>query len=378
MTSKEASSIFTIGAIMGLRMLGLFMILPIFTLYGQTFPDSTPTLLGLALGIYGLTQAILQIPFGALSDIFGRRKLIVIGLCLFSIGSLIAALSTTLTQVIIGRALQGAGAIGSPCLAYLADVTRPEVRARSMALLGAIIGFFFIFAIGMGPLVAQWTGSLTNIFWITFGLALLGIVLAQSALSSSPLFSKSFTLKYKDLIAILTKPNLRPLNNAVVVTHAIFTACFIPIPLLLTPLVGQTQLSFYYLLLIIGSFISILPLIIFAEKYNCSNKIVYGALFSLSISPIFLFFHWLPGLLLTLFLFFGAFNLLEALLPALVSRRATTDGKGITMGIYTTHQFLGIFLGGTLGGWLYTHYQLEGIVVLASALGALWWLIEWI
>lgn len=373
MTPGEARSTCVVAILMGFRLLGLFMILPVFTLYGQSLAGATATTLGIALGIYGFTQACLQIPFGALSDRFGRRSIITLGLLGFALGSLVAALSTSITGLILGRALQGAGAIGSPCLAYLADVTRPQVRTRAMALVGMVIGVFFMMSMVLGPLAAHWSGGLQGIFLVTLLLGLLGACLGWFTLSSST--QPVFTLSRNHITAVLGHPALRRLNSGVFITHALFTACFIPIPLLLTALTSKSHLGAYYLALMGSAFCGMLPVIIWAEKHKQSYRILRGALLLLGVAPLFLMrtVHWLPGLLAVLWLFFGAFNALEALLPALVSRHAPAGSKGLTMGVYSTHQFLGIFVGGALGGWLYGHYDLAGIVGLCLTFSGLWW-----
>ena len=378
MTPAEGRSTCVIATLMGLRMLGLFMVLPVFTLYGQTFSGATPATLGLALGIYGFTQATLQIPFGALSDRFGSRSIIILGLIGFALGSLVAALSTSIGGLIMGRALQGAGAIGSPCLAYLAHVTRPEVRTRTMALVGMFIGVSFMIAMVLGPMAAHWGNGLQGVFFFTFFLALLGIFLGWFTLSSPNNMTPVFTLNKTHITEVIKHPRLRWLNSGIFITHALFTACFIPIPLLLIPFISKSHLGLCYLGLMSFAFFAMLPVIIWAEKHKAGEQALKGALLLLGITPLLLLTttHWLLGLLGVLWLFFAAFNALEALLPSLVSRQAPASSKGLTMGVYSTHQFLGIFVGGTLGGWLYGHYHLPGIVGLCLTFSGLWWLLE--
>lgn len=375
MTSQEKRSTAIIATLMSLRMLGLFMLLPIFTLYGQSFSGATPTTLGLALGIYGFTQACLQIPFGALSDHFGRRTIIIVGLSFFALGSLVAAYSTTITSLIIGRALQGSGAIGSPCLAYLADVTRPEIRTRTMAATGGVIGMAFMIAIVIGPFLSEWTGGLKGIFFFTLILALIGIALAFAGLNKlNP--TQTFTLNKNHIHAILKQKEMGWLNSGIFITHAVFTACFIPIPLLLTPLIQSNQLGVYYLCLMVLAFFAMLPLIIWSEKRKQGKRTLRSTLLLFGIVTLLMLITplKLPYLLGFLLLFFTTFNALEALLPSLVSQLAPTSSKGLAMGVYSTCQFLGIFIGGTVGGWLYDHFHLQGIVGFSFFFSILGWI----
>lgn len=384
---------------MSFRMLGLFMILPVFSVYAEHIPGATATLIGLTLGIYGLTQACLQIPFGILSDHIGRKPVILIGLILFFIGSAVAALSHSIYFLILGRALQGTGAIGSTVLATVADITPIESRSKAMAFIGLSIGLAFTVAMIVGPVINYWF-RLSGIFWLTAILALIGIVLTAwkipeippascTPCNSPPPFFKGGNQISKGVNAVLHNRQLLRLNFGIFSMHAILTALFIVIPIILTKQLSLTewqQIILYLIILILG-FAFALPFIIIAEKKKKIKGVFVAGIIAIFIVQC-LFFMFaknspdiaaaIPtpffkgGVFVLLFLFFAAFTLLEALLPSLVSKIAPPERKGAAMGIYSSSQFLGIFAGGSIGGLVFAHANIAGVFVTNSALALTW------
>lgn len=359
---------------MSIRMLGLFMILPVFSAAAVHMPGATATLVGLALGMYGLTQSLLQIPFGMLSDRIGRKPVILLGLFLLFLGSVMAAFSHSIYFLIIGRALQGAGAIGSTVLAFLADLTSDRSRSRAMAVMGLSIGFAFTLAMIVGPMINHWF-HLSGIFFATGLLALIGIALL-SILPTPPTLLKTDEKRFLEIIG---NTQLLRLDAGIFFLHAILTALFIAIPILLTREIQLSSLHqiLMYLLILILSFIFALPFIIIGEKKRKIKPIFISAIMVIFIVQIGLyFFHrHLIAMAILLFVFFTAFTLLEATLPSLVSKIAPVKNKGAAMGIYSSSQFFGIFVGGSMGGWIFEHTHLSGIFATCAAIACLWFLI---
>ncbi len=377
MTATECKAIFSLSAILSLRMLGLFMALPLFALYASHLPGATPLLVGLALGIYGLTQAILQIPFGTLSDHFGRKKIIVLGLCIFTIGSLIAATSHTIWSMLLGRALQGAGAIGSTIIALIADLTRPEQRTKAMAISGITIGMSFLLAMIAGPIVATWI-QMSGIFWLAALFSIVAIILLFTAVPTPTAIAEQVDteLTLHSLPALLKQPELNRLNIGIFFLHIIFTASFVVIPINLQTLAGlnsHQQWLLYLPTLIIAFFISI-SCIKVAEKKEQIKHFFIGSILSLIIAEflLWIFAHQLLLSALSLLLFFSAFSLLEAFLPSLVSRTAPPQRKGTALGIYSCSQFLGIFVGGILGGWIDGAFDPVKVYLFCAILALVW------
>lgn len=375
MTTIELRATIALASIVSMRILGLFMILPVFAIYAEQLPNVTPTLIGVAIGIYGLTQAILQIPFGMLSDRFGRKPIITLGLILFAMGSIVAAVSTTIIGIIIGRALQGGGAIASAVLALTADLTREEHRTKAMALLGMSIGMSFTMALILGPVLNQWIG-VSGIFGLTAllalgGIAILHFIVPQPLASHLHRDAEPVPAQFK---RVLADTQLLRLNIGVFLLHWLMTSLFIELPLVLKGhLVTESHWQ-VYLPILIGSVMVAIPFIIIAEKYRMLKQIFSGAIVVLALSQLgFAFFQetWF-GILSMLFLFFIAFNLLEASLPSLISKAAPIDSKGTAMGIYSSCQFFGIFVGGAVGGWLHHHYSVSSIFLLYSGFAMLW------
>ncbi|TAN08771.1 MAG: MFS transporter [Rhodanobacteraceae bacterium] len=370
----------SLAGIFALRMLGLFMIYPVFAPWARHLPDATAVSIGLALGVYGLAQALLQIPFGFLSDRIGRKRVIAAGLVLFAAGSVIAALSPSVYGIVLGRVLQGAGAVGSTLLALAADLTLEEHRTRAMALIGMTIGLAFGVAVVLGPVLNAWIG-VRGIFWLTAALAGLGIVVLYALV---PRPAARVVHRDAEPVAalfgrVLANRDLQRLDLSIFCQHAILTASFLTIPFLLTH-AGITlhHQWWVYLPVLVVSIVLLVPLVIAAERGRM-KPVFLAAIALLALGQ--LLFPWgrvhLPLLVLGLVLFFTAFNVLESILPSLVSRLAPADAKGTAMGVYSSSQFLGIFAGGALGGWIDSRWGVDGVVAFCVAVAVVWGAFTW-
>ncbi len=377
-SEKRAAA--SLAAIFSFRMLGLFMILPVFSLYATHLKGADTELIGLALGIYGLTQALLQIPLGMLSDRIGRKPVILGGLLIFIIGSIVAANASSIEGIVIGRALQGAGAIGSTLIALLADLTTVESRTKSMAIIGITIGLSFSLAMVLGPVVNSWVG-LSGIFWLTAILGACGIIIlyTQVPTPGEVVFHRDAEPIPALFKSMLQDTQLLRLDFGIFVLHMILTASFIAIPIVLAQTVGlaDNHQWFLYLPVLVLSFIAMLPLVIIAEKHRKIKTI-----FALSVGLICLtqfsliwLNHSIIEIAIILFVFFTAFTALEALLPSLISKLSPASSKGTAMGIYSSAQFLGIFAGGSLGGIIFTHFHEAGIALFCALAAALWFIL---
>lgn len=379
MNSTERRATFSLASIFALRMLGLFMVLPIFSVYANTLPGATPLLLGISLGIYGLTQAFFQIPFGIWSDHHGRKPIITLGLAIFALGSIITSLSHSIIGVIIGRALQGSGAVGSATLAMVADSTRNEHRTKAMTIIGMAIGGSFTLAMVMGPLLNSWL-SVPNIFMLCAVLAAIAILMLYTLVPNAA--KKALTGETSwlaaDFKAVLLDKELLRLNGGILILHAILTASFIIIPIVLkneVHLANHQQWTLYLPVLVLAA-LTAFPLISLAEQKQLHKQLFICTISTLLIAELLLprLLHHLAGSIISLWLFFTAFTLLEGMIPAFVSKQVPADKRGTAMGIYSTCQFLGIFLGGVIGGWCFEHYDVAG-VYLACMMGAGLWLV---
>ncbi len=378
MNSNELRAIFALAGIMATRLMGLFMILPVFAIYAQTLPDTSPTLVGLAIGIYGFSQALLQIPFGILSDRFGRKSIITIGLILFVLGSIVAATSTTLMGIIIGRAMQGSGAIAGAVLAMAADLTREEQRTKAMALLGMSIGASFMLAIVLGPLLNRWIG-VPGIFWFTAILALFGMILLHSVVpqawhSHLHRDAEPVPSQFKQ---VLTDPQLLRLNLGVLLLHILLTAIFVVLPISLANQLDPSHHWQVYLPVLAVAGLVTFPVIMAAEKRRHLKLMFVIAIGLLGLAELGLIYLHdnLTGIVTMLLIFFTAFSLLEASLPSLVSKIVRSESKGTAMGIYSTAQFFGAFLGGLGGGWLHQHYSVETVFAVGFTLTIVWFIL---
>jgi predicted MFS family arabinose efflux permease len=379
MTALERRAVAALAGIYGTRLLGLFLILPVFALYAQTLEGYTPRLMGLALGIYGLAQACLQIPFGALSDRLGRKPVIAFGLVVFAAGSVVAANAHTIEMVVIGRALQGAGAVSAAVTALVADLTRDTQRTKAMAIIGITVGGSFLVAIPLGSALNAMIG-VSGIFWLTAGLALVGIAVLGLAVPSPPARVRSQApALLPQLRAVLRNWDLLQLNIGIFSLHAALTAMFVVLPSALVERAGlpQNEHAALYLPLMVASAIPLFPVIAWSERrgrqrhvFAAAVLVLTAALGSLSLAHSSLFAIG-AGLLV----FFMAFNILEASLPSLVSKTAPSHAKGIAIGVYSTFQFLGAFVGGDRGGWLYQHYGMAVVLAGAAVITGIWFLV---
>ncbi len=360
-----------------MRMLGLFMILPIFALYAETLKGVTPFLVGIAIGIYGLTQALLQIPLGMLSDYIGRKPVIVGGLIVFALGSVIAALSDSISGVIMGRALQGAGAIAAAVMALAADLTREEQRTKVMAVIGLSIGMSFALALVLGPILEHWLG-VPGIFWLTAVLALFAIAVTVGVVPQ-PVRTKlqrDAQVVRSAMLTVLRNPQLLRLDFGIFVLHLVLTANFIVIPVLLRDHIGMLVEHHWmlYLPVLLLSFVMMLPFIIVAEKYRRLKAVLVGAIALLAVSEFSFSYaaHSLTTMAITLLFFFVAFNFLEASMPSLVTKISSPEIKGTSIGVFSSSQFLGAFAGGASGGVLLEIAGSSGIFIGNGILILLW------
>jgi predicted MFS family arabinose efflux permease len=381
MTKMERTATISLAGIYALRMLGLFMLLPVLSLLTQQMPGATPQLVGLAMGIYGLTQAVLQIPFGLLSDRISRKTIIVIGLILFITGSIVAALATDIYGVLIGRALQGCGAISAAVMALLADLTQEVHRTKAMATIGASIGISFGVAVTIGPPIAHHFG-ISGIFWIIALLATLAIFVIVFVVPNPQKIGIHRDAEYipSDLNTVIKNAELLRLNFGIFALHMILMASFVVVPILLRDAGLQAGNHWQvYLPVMVTSMAAIIPFVIIAEKKRQMKKVFIGAITLLLIANIgFIFFHSdLIGLVSCLWIFFCGFNLLEATLPSLISKTAPGDLKGTAMGIYSSFQFIGAFLGGASGGAFYGEYGATAVFGFSAIVAAIWILIAW-
>ena len=382
-SQEEKRATGALASIYSFRMLGLFMLLPVFSLYAEDeYRQVTPFLIGLAVGIYGLTQALFQIPFGLLSDRWGRKPLIYFGLVLFALGGLVAALSESIYGVIAGRALQGSGAIAAATTALLSDLTQEENRTKAMAAIGMSIGLSFMLAMILGPALVGWVG-LSGLFWVTAVLALGGILVCYFLVPTpKSLGRRSDALPVLGrLKEVFADEALRPLNLSIFLLHFILTACFVVLPLILKQYGGleSGEHGRIYLSTIGLSFLAMLPLMILAEKKAKVKEVFLLAIAIMSVGLFFLAMSHrdLDSVVFALFLFFFSFNLLEALLPSLVSRLAPVGDKGSAMGVYSSGQFLGAFFGGLLGGALSGSIGFTSVFVVSLLLTLVWFYVVW-
>lgn len=375
LTKIEARAITGLAGLYGLRMLGLFMVLPVMPLLLLHYEGAKPFIIGLAIGIYGFTQALFQLPYGWLSDKFGRKPLIYAGLLVFALGSMVAAMADSLLWLVIGRALQGAGAIASVLMALLADLTRDEKRTQAMATVGISIGLAFIVAMAAGPLLAGWIG-LSGLFWVTAVFSLLGILVVKYWVPTPQRVRKHLDagIDKRHLVQVLVSPQLLRLDFSILVLHLLLTGVFIAVPgLLMEAGWSLTQHGFIYLATMLLGFGLMIPLIIIGEKGQKMKAILLVAVSLIALALLLIptnLGNWalLPGLLL----FFTGFNLLEASLPSLISKQAPVQAKGTAMGIYSTSQFIGAFLGGVLGGLILTYWGPQELLWSAAGLCLLW------
>jgi len=379
----ERRVVMSLAALYTFRMFGLFLLLPVLALYGTQYQGHTPFLLGVALGAYGASQALLQIPFGMLSDRIGRKPIILLGLIVFIIGSIIAAQANSVYELILGRLLQGGGAISGVIMALLTDLTAEESRTKAMASIGASIGISFSVAMTLGPLVANW-GGIGAIFWITAALGVIGIVILfglipavkqapqpkREALPAPELFWRTFK-----------HPELLRLNVGIFALHFVLMANFMVLPQILEQQlqIARSHHGMLYFPLLVLAFAIMLPFVIIAEKRRKIKPVFLGAIALLALMELGLMLAP-PSRLWTIaaiFLFFVAFNVLEATLPSMVSKIAPAGSKGTATGIYSTSQVLGVSSGGAVGGYLLQHFSMASVLGLGAFFTLVWLAVAW-
>jgi len=377
MSPQEVRAAASLASIFGLRMLGMFVILPVFAIYAEGLPGGENlTLVGVAIGIYGLTQAILQIPFGWWSDRYGRKPVIYAGLAVFAAGSFVAALGIHIWVVILGRVLQGAGAISAAVMAMAADLTREQHRTKAMAMIGSTIGATFAFSLVLAPWFNRVIG-VPGIFVMTGILVLIAIWVVYAVVPDAPeqVEPRSSRGGLRAFFEVLRDPQLARLNYGIFTLHAVLMALFIAVPLELRaaglPVDHHWEV---YLPVMLGSFVLMIPAILGTTRPERLKRVFVGAVATLLVSQVLMPWSsagvWTIGAMLLIF--FTAFNVLEAALPSLVTRTAPPGAKGVAIGVFTSLQFLGIFVGAAGGGYLYGRWGDMGIVALDVVLLGLW------
>lgn len=377
LSALEKRTISGLSLIFALRMLGLFMILPVFSLSAQQYSHSTPLLIGLAIGAYGLTQALLQIPFGMLSDRIGRKSVIYLGLVLFTLGSILAAMADSIYTVILGRLLQGSGAIAAVVMALTADLTRDQHRTKAMAAIGISIGLSFSVALAGGAALEHWIG-LNGIFWVTALMAVFGMVILKWWVPTPFKNKQHQDMKpARDQIGeVLSNTSIMRLVISILLLHLLLTLSFFALPIALQDFAGiaKADLALMYLPVLLLAFVTMVPFILLAEKQRKMKMVFTGAIVVLAIAQA----GWalMPDsvlmLMACLWLFFTAFNILEASLPSMMSKLSPIKNKGTAMGIYSSAQFIGAFLGGILGGMLYSLGDISLVFWSAGVISVAW------
>nr|WP_136251338.1 MFS transporter [Ningiella ruwaisensis] len=379
LTTLEKRAAISLAAVYVMRMLGLFMVIPVIAVAATAFDDYSPLLVGFAVGGYGLTQALLQIPFGVLSDKWGRKPVIYLGLCLFCAGSLLAGFADSMLVLTIGRILQGSGAIAGAIMALASDVTRESQRTKVMAIIGVSIGFSFYIALLTGPLLAASIG-LNGIFLMTAALSLMciaavkwGVILVEQSTSVNTLQAKATgdsLPKLEHIGKLFSHSALWRLNVSVLIVHLLITCFFVQIPVMLLDI--KVPLEEHYILYALVLFVSILVLLVFMQLSKSLNVSLLFRLALLTIAVAFFMLivaepsYWLISL--AGILFFGGFNFMEAKMPAMVSSISPAGQKGSAMGIYASHQFFGAFLGGVLSGLLNSYFEVKTSFIMCLVL----------
>ena len=375
MNSVEKRAILGVGGIFALRMIGLFMIVPVFSVYGDNYAHATPFLIGLAVGIYGLGQAIFQIPMSLAADKFPRKPIIFLGLILFALGGIIAANATDIYEVIIGRALAGSGAVSAVLMALLADVTREEMRTKAMATMGLTIATSIMLAFAFGPLLVGSLG-ISGLFWLTAGFAVLAMLLllfvpTPLRVLKHNLDNKSIGRQLSDVLKIA---DLNRLHIGIFALHLTMTAIFVILPHQLNEVMGLSvrQQGLVYLPLLFIGFAVALPFIIIAEKKRKMRQVFLGAiaLMTAALALLAIGSQVGVGIILGLLLYFMGFNLLEATIPSWISKRAPVANKATAMGLNSSSQFFGAFVGGAMGGLLLTQSNVLAWGLLAAIMAA--------
>ena len=362
-----------------MRLIGLFMILPVLALHASDYIGSTPVLIGIALGVYGLTQALFQVPFGAASDRWGRKPILVLGLVIFVIGSVIAAESSTIYGVIIGRALQGGGAIAAVVLAFVGDMTRISQRTKAMAVVGVSIGTAFTLALILGPSL-NYAAGLRGLFWLAAAMAIIGLILVWKVVPSEEavVYRNTFELSLDNLKAAAFDRSLVRLYLGTLAIHVSMTSLFLVYPIELIEASGLARTSTWkvYAPVFLMSFLVMIPLIRITSRSERSKiGMIFAALLlfvancGLMVGSI---GDGLLLLILSLWLFFVGFNFLEAMFPSATVSAAPIEMRGMVMGVFNTCTFSGAFIGGLIGGLIYGKYEATGVFLFAGIVILLW------
>ena len=371
-----------IAVLFACRMLGLFLLIPVFTIYAGQLLHATPGLIGVALGAYGLGQGLLQLPMGLLSDNYGRKSILTYGFILLGLGSVIGAVTNSIWGIIAARILQGSGAIGSVLMALLADITTVQARTKGMAIIGSTIGLSFALAMVVSPVIAAHFG-LHGIFYISLLLAMLGLIIvhyikAPPVIAVATRMNWWLTLRERCVTSLADK-QLLTLNFGIFFQHWILTATFYVLPLVLQKHIASGNLehiSLFYLVILLSAFALMIPLIIISEKHGYIRRVLRGSIVGTAIIQGVLavnYQHW-SFLCMLMVLYFAMFNVLEALLPSLTSKQAHQAHKGTAMGIYSTFQFLGIFAGGIVSGVIFAHAGYQAVFYLNSVVAMIWYI----
>ena len=376
MTTTELRGSLSLSMVFFLRMLGLFLVLPVFALYAENLRDATPLLTGIALGCYGLTQALFQIPFGVLSDRFGRKQVITAGLLIFITGSIIAGMADSIYWVIAGRALQGTGAIAAAIMALAADLTRENQRSKAMALIGISVGVAFALAFVAGPVLDPLIG-VPGLFFTSAGLALLAIIILYAIvpIPDTSVQQSEHQPALKDILQIVSDKKLFRLNLSIFILHMLLVSSFIGIPLVLRDSVNMATSQHWhiYLPVLLISGVLMLPFLIYGEKYNKVNILFTGGIMLMIVAQTGLYlWQSITAVFVVLVLFFLSFNYLEATLPALISKSAPVTKKGAALGVYSTSQFVGTFIGGLAGGHIYGRFGYGSIFIFGGVVSLIW------
>ena len=381
MNAGERRSVGALAAIYASRMLGMFLLLPVLALYARSLPDYSPLLLGLAMGAYGLTQALLQIPFGRWSDRYGRKPLITLGLGFYAVGSLVGLFAQSVAVLAIARAVQGAGAVSASVTALMADLTRNEVRTRAMAVVGISIGLSFVVALIAAPALDAAIG-VPGLFGVMLAMALLGVVLLHFAVPPEPARQGGAEgRELSDLLEIVRRPQLRPLYFGMFVLHAIMTATFLSVPQVLQDDLGLPSADHWqvYLGVFLVSIAGTIPLVLMTERSGpggAARLLVLSVALAGGAQAILGLEHGrLWGVIAALTVFFAAFNFLEARLPALLTQVAPAADRGAALGVFATAQFLGAFFGGAGGGVLLREFGISGVFWGSAAMALTWILV---
>lgn len=382
MTPDERRSAFSLSSIYALRMLGLFMVMPVFMLEARHYEGGDDlSAVGMAMGVYGLVQAVLQIPFGMAADRFGRKRVIYFGLALLALGSIVGAMATSVAGLALGRALQGGGAISAAVTALLADQTRDAVRTKGTALVGASIGLMFALSLVLGPLLSGW-GGLSAIFGVTLLLAVSGVAIVRWWTPPEPALPVAGQTKHS-LWGLLVHPDLIRLNFGVFALYAVQLASWVAIPALLIQAgVASADHGWVYLPAVLLSFVVMGVTLFPMERRGLLRPLFLSCIvlvmavqaawsvLAMSSPPL-----W--SLAILLFLFFCGFNVLEASQPSLASRLAPLGSRGAALGVYNTLQSLGIFAGGAIGGLLIKNLGASGVFTASAALMLAWLGVAW-